>query len=93
MRSAISVLLERAAFGDVPDGHALSCHLLDGEEFLCRADHFTRKMLAKTWDLSQMWLVVYGCAVSCLGVLSMCNVQKTCCFMTNFIAEGRNFSS
>ena len=35
---------------------ALSCHLLEGEKFLCRADHFTRKMLVDTLDLRHMWL-------------------------------------
>ena len=41
--------------GDLLDAHALSCHLFDGEKFLCRADQFTRKMVVNTWALRIVW--------------------------------------
>ena len=41
-----------------PSRHALGCHLLDGEKFLCKADHLTRKMLVNTWCLRQnVWCI------------------------------------
>ena len=50
--------------GDLFDTHALSCCLLNGEKFLRRSHHFTRKMLANTLDVSQMWLCCTACAMS-----------------------------
>ena len=77
--------------GDLLHAHALSCHLLDGKNFLCGAGHFARKLLVNTLDVKNMrlWCMdVLSPAWMCVGV----QCGKTCCFFTNVISGG-HFSS
>ena len=67
--------------GDLLDTHALSCHLFNGEKFLCRAHHCARTMLVNTWYLTLMWLwCIDWCHVSVLCVDVKC--AKVCCFVS-----------
>ena len=71
--------------GDLLDSHALSCHLLDGEKFLCRAHLCARTMLVNTWYLTQMWLwCIDWCheSVLCVDVKG----AKVCCVVSYFIS-------
>ena len=70
--------------GDLLDTHALSCHLLDGEKFLCRAHRCARTVLVNTWYLTQMWLwCIDWCHESVLCVDVKC--AKVCCFVSYFL--------
>ena len=69
--------------GDLLDTHALSCHLLDGEKFLCRAHRCARTMIVNTSFLRQMWLwCIDWCHESVLCVDVKC--AKVCCFESYF---------
>ena len=46
---------------DLLVAHPRDCHFFGGKESLCGKDRFARRMLANTWDLSQMWLWCMCC--------------------------------
>ena len=62
---------------DLLVAHANGCHFFDGKEFLCGQDRPGGENTFQHLCLGPNVAVVHGCDVSCVGVLSVCNVEKS----------------
>ena len=76
MRSAILVLLEKNRLGDLLDAHALGCQPLDGEKFLCGADHSRGEKTCKHLGFGHESLMCEGVLCGKKPVVLSCIRQR-----------------
>ena len=72
LQAPVRCRLRQAQRGrDLLAARAGGCHFFDGKEFLCGQDHSRCENAYKQLGFVSNVAVVYGCAVPCVGVLSI----------------------